>query len=196
MQVPQIRIQSTPGRIAINTVPAIQEIEQPKAELTIEQPEAEMSISKSPAKLTIDQSQARADMDLKSIARRIEDAAQQGYQDLLAGIARMSQDGDELMLLENGGNAIVEQAKRNSESPMLDFNIGWIPSAGSVKTNYDPGRLEVNWKVNKPIIESKMNKPIINYTPGKAEISMMQYPSLKIDFENLRHVGVKYEQII
>ncbi|WHX40223.1 DUF6470 family protein [Mesobacillus sp. AQ2] len=183
MQVPQIRIQSTPGKIEINTIKANLKMEQPKAELSIEQPKAELTINSTPSRLTIDQSKAREDMDLKSISKRIEDAAAQGYQDLLAGIGRVSQDGDELMMIENGGNAIAAQAKRNSESPMLDFNIGWIPSAGSVKINYDPGKVDINWKVNKPVINSQTNKPIINYTPGKAEITMKQYPSLKIDFE-------------
>ncbi|WP_210367198.1 DUF6470 family protein [Bacillus sp. REN3] len=196
MQLPQIRLQSTFAQTEINTIQPMLEMEQPKAELAIEQPPAELQINRTPSKLTIDQTKAREDMDLKSISRRIEEAAQQGYEDWLAGLARVSQDGDELMMIENGGNAIAEQAKRNSEPPMLEFNIGWIPSAGSVKIDYDPGRVDLDWKVNKPIIESRINKPIIHYTPGKAEISMKQYPSLKIDFENLKHVGMKYEQSI
>lgn len=196
MQFPQIRLQSTFAQTEINTRPAKQEIEQPKADLSIQQPAADLDIQRTPSKLTIDQSKAREDMDLKNISRRIEEFAQQGYQDWLSGLARVSQDGDELMMIENGGNAIAEQAKRNSEPPMLEFNIGWIPSADSVKIGYDPGRVDINWKVNKPIIDSKINKPIINYTPGKTEVSLKTYPSLKIDFENLKYVGINYEQSI
>jgi hypothetical protein len=196
MQFPQIRLQSTFGQTEINTRKAVQEIEQPKAELSIQQPAAELDIQRTPSKLTIDQSKAREDMDLKNISRRIEEFAQQGYQDWISGLARVSQDGDELMMIENGGHAIAEQAKRNSETPMLDFNIGWIPSAGSVKIGYNPGKLDINWKVNKPIIESEINKPIHNYTPGKAEVSLKTYPSLKIDFENLKYLGINYEQSI
>lgn len=196
MQFPQIRLQSTLAQTEINTRPATQEIEQPKADLSIQQPAAEMDINRTPSKLTIDQTKAREDMDLKNISRRIEEFAQQGYQDWLSGLARVSQDGDELMMIENGSNAIAEQAKRNSEPPMLEFNIGWIPSAGSVNIGYDPGRMDINWKVNKPIVDSKINKPIHNYTPGKAEISLKTYPSLTIDFENLKYVGINYEQSI
>lgn len=196
MQFPQIRLESKFGQTEIRTQSSKLEIEQPKAELSIEQPAAELNIDRKPARLTIDQTEARADMDLKPISRRIDEAAQQGYQDWLSGLARVSQDGDELMRIENGGNPIADQAKRNSESPMLDFNIGWIPSAGSVKIGYDPGKVDINWKQNKPLIESRLNKPIINYTPGKAEVRLKQHPSLKIDFANLRHVGINYEQSI
>ncbi|MBT2643577.1 hypothetical protein J7I80_15150 [Bacillus sp. ISL-41] len=196
MQFPQIRLQSTFAQTEIRTQPSQLEMEQPKAELSIQQPAAELNIDRKPAKLTIDQTEARADMDLKHVSRRIEEAAQQGYQDWLAGLARVSQDGDELMMIENGGQPIADQAKRNSETPMLDFNIGWIPSAGGVKLGYDPGKVDINWKTNKPVIESKINKPVINYTPGKAEVSLKQHPSLKIDFANLKHVGINYEQSI
>lgn len=196
MQFPQIRLQSTFGQTEINTRPAVQEIEQPKAELNIQQPAAELDVKRTPSRLTIDQTKAREDMDLKHISKRIEEFAQQGYEDWLAGLARLSQDGDELMMIENGGHPIADQAKRNSEHPMLEFNIGWVPSAGSVKVGYVPGKVDINWKVNKPIIESKINKPIYNYTPGKVEVSLKTYPSLKIDFENLKHVGINYEQSI
>ncbi|GAM11995.1 DUF6470 family protein [Mesobacillus selenatarsenatis] len=196
MQFPQIRLESTPGQISINAIKSNMEIEQPKAELSIEQPKADLDINKTPSRLTIEQTKAREDMDLKHISRRIEEAAQQGYQDWLAGLARVSQDGDEVMMIENGGHPIADQAKRNSESPMLEFNIGWIPSAGGVKIDYAPAKVDINWKVNMPIIESNVNNPVINYTPGKAEVSLKQHPSLKIDFENLRHVGINYEQSI
>lgn len=196
MQLPQIRLQSTFAQTEINTYKSVLEIEQPKSELSIQQPKAELDIHRTPSRLTIDQTKAREDVDLKHISRRIEEAAQRGYQDWLSGLARVSQDGDEFMMIENGGHPIAAQAQRNSETPMLDFNIGWIPSAGGVKLNYNPGEVDLNWKVNKPIIESKINKPIINYSPGKAEVSLKEYSSLKIDFENLKYVGINYEQSI
>jgi hypothetical protein len=196
MQLPQIRLQSTFAQTAITTYKSMLEIEQPKPELSIQQLPTDLDIKKTPSKLTIDQTKAREDVDLKHISRRIEEAAQRGYQDWLSGLVRVSQDGDELMMIESGGHPIAAQAKRNSESPILEFNIGWIPSVGGVKINYDPGKVDIKWQVNKPIIESTTNKPLINYTPGKVEISLKQYPSLKIDFENLKHVGINYDQSI
>lgn len=196
MELAQIRLESQYAKLGIRTNKPIQELQQPKADLSIEQPKAELTIRTAPGKLTIDQSQARADMDLKNISQRIEEAADKGYQDSLEGIARRAQEGNELMQIENGGNPIAQIAERNSEGPELQFNIGWIPSHFSVKTNYVPAEVEIDVKVNKPNINVTVNKPIHDYTPGKVDISLEQRQSLKIDFANLKYIGVNYEQEI
>ncbi|XJZ26951.1 DUF6470 family protein [Bacillota bacterium Lsc_1132] len=196
MNFPQIRLQSTKAEIAIRTTPAVQTIEQPPADLSIEQPPANMQIERIPSKLTIDQTKARADVDLKSIFQRTAESARQGRQDLLSGIARRVQEGEALMKIETGGNPLAELAKQHKLLPEHEFGIGWVPSAGSVRINYDPGKVDINWKVNKPVIESKQNKPTIQYTPGIVTVNLKQYPSLKIDFVNLKFVGINYEQTI
>ncbi|MGR3765855.1 DUF6470 family protein [Rossellomorea sp. NS-SX7] len=196
MNFPQIRLQSTPASIEVKTTHGKVEIETPPPSLNIQQPKAKMEIERRPSKLTIDQTEARADMDLKSVRRRIEDFASQGYQDWLSGLARVAQDGDELMMIENGGNAIAEQAKRISEKPMYDFNIGWIPSAGSVKIQYDPGEVKVNIEPQKIINNTQVVKPKLNVTKAQVDISLQRYADLQIDFVNLKHVGTNYEQEI
>jgi hypothetical protein len=193
MNLPQIRLESTFAKIAIETTPPMLEIEQPPAELDLQQPPAEIKIETTPAKLTIDQTKAWEDMDLKHIFRRIEEFAQQGYEDWLEGMARVSRQGDELMRIEDEGNPIAEQAKENSEDPMYEFNIGWVPSHFSVKTNFEPAKVHIDVKVNKPINHTKINKPMIHYTPGKVTINLAQRNSLKIDFVNLKFVGSNFE---
>ncbi|WP_338778613.1 DUF6470 family protein [Metabacillus sp. FJAT-52054] len=182
MQVPQIRIQSTQGRIGLTTISAKMEQQQPKADLSIQQPKAELSIETTKGQLSIDTTEARADVDLKHISRRIQEFAQQGYQDWLDGMARVSAQGDELMRIEYGGNPIPDQAKQNSESPMYDFNIGFIPRAGSVKVNYEPAKVKIDFQPRKPIIDVQKNKPILDYTPGKVHVDMLENPNLTIDF--------------
>ncbi|SFD41917.1 hypothetical protein SAMN05428981_101318 [Bacillus sp. OV194] len=181
MSVPQLRMESTKGQIGITTIQPVQEIEQKPADLEIQQPKADLSIETTPGMLTIDQSQAWADMDLKPISKRIEEFAQKGYSDWLDGLARMASQGDELMRIENGGQPIADQAKENGENPMLEFNIGFVPSPFSVKTNYEPARVNIHWQVNKPIIEARINKPRHSYKPGEVHIDMKQWPSLTID---------------
>lgn len=193
---PQIRLQSTPAQLEMQTIRGLMEIEQPKADLHIEQPPAQVNIDRIPSKLTIDQTKAREDVGLKSLTRLLEDATQQGRQDLLSGIARRVRDGEELMKIENGGGALARQAKRNSEGEPKQFGIGWIPSAGSVQMEYDPGKVSIDVEMKKPIIESKINKPIIQYHPSKVDIYLKQHQSVKIDFENLKYVGINYEQSI
>lgn len=196
MELAQIRLESQNAKIGMRTTKAVQEIQQPKADLSIEQPKAEMTIQTTPGKLTIDQTEAWADMDLKHISRRIAEAADKGYQDSLEGIARRALEGQELMKIENGGNPIAQIAKRNSEGPELKFNVGWIPSHFSVKTNYVPAGVDIEVNVKKPNINVGINKPIHEYTPGKVDITLDQKQSLKVDFANLKYIGVNYEQQI
>lgn len=184
MNIPQIRLQSTSAQIEFSTRQGELFIEQPPGELQIEQPQADMNITRIPGKLTIDQTQARADVDLKSVRRRIEEAAQLGKQEVLAGIARRIRDGEQLMKIENGFQAISSIATRNGEGPQKEFGLGYIPQAGSVKTSYDPGNVELDIQPNKPKIHFQINKPNISFNRGEVEINLKQYASLKIDFES------------
>lgn len=184
MNIPQIRIQTTPAVTEMNTRQGKLSIEQPPGEVKIEQPKAEMNISRVPGKLTIDQTQAREDVDLKSLKKRMEEAAQQGRQDMLTGIARRIQEGAELMKIENGFKAIQTIAKRKTDGTHKEFGLGFVPKTGSVKISYDPGRVDVQLTPNRPKVNYTVNKPVINFQPGKVQIEMKQYQSVDIDFES------------
>jgi len=185
MKLPQIRLQSTNALIAIETTHAKAYIQQPEAELHLEQPPAELTINRTPSKLTIDQTEAWESMDLKTIRKRMEEFAEEGEKKLLEGIARRVRDGDELMEISKGGNPIAAQAKRNSQDPPKQFNIGYIPPLFSVKLDYQPAEIDIDWKVNKVINNTKVNEPIIDYVAGDVETSLRQKESLKIDFEHV-----------
>lgn len=193
---PQIRLQSTPARLDMSVDKGSLEIRQKQAEVEIEQPKAELTIESRPSQLTIDQTKAREDVGYKSVPRMIEDAAAEGKQAVMEGIARRGQERDELLQIQNGGNPIAAQAKRNSQGSPKQFGIGWIPSPNSVQINYDPGEVNVSIEPKKAVINTKINNPEINYTPAKVNIQLTQYPSLEIDFENLKYIGVNYEQYI
>ncbi|WP_368657973.1 DUF6470 family protein [Metabacillus halosaccharovorans] len=185
MKITQIRLESTPAKIGHDTVQAKVEIQQPQADLSIQQPKGELSIETTPSKLTIDQTEAWEDMDLKHISKRIQEFAQKGYQDWLEGLARRSSQGEQLMKIEHGGNSIASQARENSQKPKKEFGLGFIPSAGSVKIQYEPSKVSINFKPNKPAIDAEINKPVVDYTPGKVNIDLIQRNDLKIDFETV-----------
>ncbi|MED3792910.1 DUF6470 family protein [Niallia alba] len=193
---PQIRLQSTPARLDMWVDKGSLEIQQKQANLEIEQPQAELTIERRPSQLTIDQTKAREDVGFKSVPRMIEDAAAEGKQAVLEGIARRGQERNELLQIQNGGNAIAAQAKRNSQGAQKQFGLGWIPSPNSVQISYDPGEVNISVEPKKTIINSTINNPEVNYTPSKVNVQLAQYPSLKIDFENLKYIGVNYEQYI
>lgn len=185
MRLPQIRLDSQSALISLQTKNAIQNIEQPKAELDIQQPPAKMTIERTPSQLTIDQTAAREAIDLKTIRKRIEEHADNGYQGVLDGIARRKQEGDDLMRIEDGGNPITLHAKQNSERPEKQFNIGFVPPLFSVKINYEPVKLNIEWQQNKVINNTKVNKPILDYQAGDVEVGLRQRESLTIDYANV-----------
>lgn len=173
------------AQIQIKQTDATQKISQPRAELTIRQPEAEITMRTVPGKLTIDQSQAWEDMNLLSIVRSNEKYASDGKKAVLEGIARRARQGNELMEIEKGGNPIPRQAVQNAYEAMKQPGIKFIPSHFSVKTDYRPSELNIDVKINKPIIEAAVRKPEIAFVPGKVETSLRQRQELEISFTNL-----------
>jgi hypothetical protein len=185
MNMPQIRLESTFAQIGLHTEKPIQKIEQPKAVQTIEQPKAQLSIETVPSRLTIDQIEAWAQLGFKPIPWLVEETANYGKQQSMEGIARRVRQGDELMKIENKTNPIPIQAEENGHKPEAQFNIGFIPSYGSVKIHYQPAEVHVKITPQKPIIDVQIRKPIHEYTPGKVHVYLEQQNMLKIDFVNL-----------
>lgn len=182
MNIPKLQIQSTKAQIGLNIQQPVQEIEQPKANLDLQQPKAILTMQTTNPKLTIDASAARESMDYKNSISRTREIAQQSSQELLEGIARRAQEGYELMQIENGGNPIVQHAKSRGRQPYSSLNIKFIPQADSVNINFEPGQVDINVEPQNVINNTRINKPIHNYTPGKVNVEMLQYPSLKIDW--------------
>lgn len=182
MHFPQIRMQSQMAQIQIQQTKGRQEIRQPKADLSIQQPRAQVSMKTTPSKLQIDQTQAWEDMNLMHIFRRNDKFAQEGMNAALEGAGRRAAEGTELMKIENGGNPIASQAIRNGHTPMKSLGIKFIPSHFSVKTSYQPSKVQIDVQTNKPIIEATPRRPEHHYEPGSVDISMKQYQSLEIDF--------------
>jgi hypothetical protein len=181
MQIPQIRMQSTPAVLGIETSSNRLEIKQPQAQMELHQPQGEIEMKRIPSKLTIDQTEAWADMNLKSAIRRNKEAAAEGYQAWIQYLAKTAQEGSELMRIENGGGAIAAQAKRNGQLPKHEFGLGFIPSPFSVKFNYQPGDVQITPHTYDVVSNIKAQKPIINYQPGSVSYHLQQKNSLKFD---------------
>ncbi|WP_164218345.1 DUF6470 family protein [Virgibacillus sp. YIM 98842] len=185
MNIPQIRMQSQMAQIEISQTAAKQYIRQPAAEISIQQPPASLSIQTTPSRLQIDQTQAWEDMNLMHISRLNEKFAKEGLRAVQEGMAKKAAQGRELMMIENEGAPVIEQAMTNSQDPVKQLGINFIPSPFSVKINYQPSDVEIDVQVNKPVIEVERNNPQIHYEPGSVDIRMKQFQELNIDFINL-----------
>ena len=182
MQMPRLQISTTDARVGLQTRNAKHSYEQKKADVSIRQPKADVSIKQPDGDLRIDQSKARSNLHLKSSAERSREMAQLGRQSAMEGIARRAREGDELMRIENKGNPIASQAKRNSVYE-FDYQIGNTPVHELVKIDYKANEADITIKKNDPEINITPRYPQYSYEPGNVNISLLQEPSITIDWK-------------
>lgn len=186
MQVPRIEITRQQIQLDMKTIPAEQRIEQRLADLKIEQPAATLEISTTKPTLDINLDQFWADLGFKKTSVLIEEYASRGHEELLSGIARRAQEGRKLMLSAGKGQGAqtIQSIAKENYGPKRPgpINIKFIPSYQSVKIQYDSGNLEIQVQPQKPKIDVAVQKPIHEYTKGKTQIEVLQYPSLNIDW--------------
>lgn len=183
MYMPKLHLQSHMGRIGMESTKAHLELAQPRAELSIEQPTAQMNIDTKDGVLHIDQTEAFAEAGLKSVKRVIQEHAQEGYQAFLEGMGRRANQGSELMRIEHGGNAIVQQAEANAYKALKELGLTFIPGPFSVQFEYERGSVDVQVTTESPRIEAHTRPVEVNYIPGNLSIYMEEYPSLEMEVD-------------
>jgi hypothetical protein len=186
MQFQQIRLQQTYAQIGLRTTHPVQEIQQTPAEISIKQVQAQLNIERQPAQMIIDQEQAWNELGYKKISVLMADMVEFSKQEALTAVAEIAQEGDQLARIENKTDVIVAQATEKGNPPPLDTVLAFIPSNGSVKFQYTPTELKINWKKGGAEIEpTQYPKTIHNYTPGKTEVYLRKKQALEIDFVGL-----------
>ncbi|MEH7155110.1 DUF6470 family protein [Neobacillus drentensis] len=182
MQVPQIRLQQTYAQTGLRITQPVQEIEQLPAELSIKQVPATMNIDHKPYHLDINQEQMWNELNFKSNSVFSEDMAEFARQEGFEAIAEKSQEGDQMAAIEKKTDAIDAIVTSKANPGPAETIIAFIPSEGSVKINYTPPELNIDWKKGGAEIEVTPHKPNHTYTPGKTEVYLRQMQSLQIDF--------------
>lgn len=185
LNIPQIQIATTDIKMQYSTKPPVQKIQQPHASQHIEQPAAILEINTSRGQLKIDSSQARRDLGQIGPIEATKNAAQEADQTRLQGISRRVREGRQMMLGAGKGQGAgtIKQIAIQNHGPKRPgpYNIKFVPSIGSVKIDYTPGKTDVNIEAQQAKIENKVNKPILDYTPGKVSGTMVQRPDVQID---------------
>src|SRR5699024_12798893 len=89
----------------------------------IRQPKADLQMKSKKAKLSIDQSKAFAEANLKSALKWNKDIAASGRQHASSGTARRARQGNQLIDIHKGANALVALAKENVDPPAKMMGI-------------------------------------------------------------------------
>ncbi|WML39374.1 DUF6470 family protein [Neobacillus sp. OS1-2] len=182
MQLPQIRLQQTYAQIGLRITQPVQEIHQAPANLSIKQIPAELSIEKKAARLEIDQIEAWNQLGFKNLNVLADEWAEDGKQACLEAIGQIAEEGDQMAAIQNKSDAFAAIALQRSTPPPTNFNITFIPSYGSVKIQFTPTELYMDWKRGGAEIEATPSQSIHEYTPGKTEVYLRQMQQLEIDF--------------
>lgn len=183
MRIPQIQIQTTKAELGLSIQQPQQQIKQQQADVQIEQPAAILSIHTTQGELHTDSSQARRDLGMVNFVEFARNDAQEGQQAVMAGIARRAREGEMMMSIENGGNAIQSIIDSRTLPKQKMLGIKFIPSGNAVRTTYTPAKVDIQVQKNDPKINVQINKPVHNYTPGNVKVDLIQNPSIQIDWE-------------
>ncbi|MDO7906564.1 DUF6470 family protein [Paenibacillus sp. JX-17] len=176
--VPIVQIRQTYGKIGIDADLGSYSIQQPKADMQISTRAAQLEIHQYQPELQIDQSRAFAAYTgggNLEMTKRLYSSVQQIF---LQGLAKRVEDGNRMAEFFKPGNSIA-QIKG-------DWNLG--PSFGEFRGPASSANVDVHFEVREPDIEVipggvdidvTVNKPVIEYTRGKLDIYMQQYPSVQ-----------------
>lgn len=166
MKLDQIQIHTTNEKINLNITSAQVQLHSTNAKVNIEQPAATVEIRSQAAKLLIDQSQAWRDLGLYTPLEAGKNIAKKGMQAAMSGVARRASEGNQLMQIENGGNALNAISKQSQKPLHPQMTIKWAPSVGAVKIKYVPGSLDVNISAQKPKFDVQLGDVAVQYTAG------------------------------
>lgn len=184
IQIPQIRIQTTPTKIGMDSKQAKLMIEQPKAKVDIRQEFSKVEISHSNAEILIDQSRAFKAYGVYSPLELTKNISEQSKQEASKAVAKIVETGNRLAAIQNKQNPIPDIARENMFN-YPQINVLGEASRLNVDINVKPGKLDMKWHGGKAHINITPQYPKFNYVPGNLDIYVKQYPTLKIDFTNI-----------
>lgn len=179
MKLDRVNIRTTDQKVEIHSTHPKLRMTSTNPEVKIEQPAAILEISTEAAKLQIDQSQAWRDMGLLTPLEAGKQAADKGMQAVKEGTARRAREGDQMMHIENGGNAIAQIAKGNLGIAPVRSTIKWIPSVNAVKSTYVPGKLDIRITPQAVRYDVKLGDIQGQFTPGQVTGTTVQRASVE-----------------
>ena len=127
-----------------------------------------------------DSTEMFASLDIKSIGRRIQEAAQQRKQAGMELTGQYAMDANKLGQKDMDISQIVAD-KLFSRAESLDSKLVFLPSVGpaitwqpsDLQNSYDPGAVDFDWEVVRNAMD---------YVPGKFKMDILQYPKVQIEY--------------
>lgn len=180
MSVGQIQINQQPALIGIQVRPAVQRIEQPQATMDIRQVPAKLSIEQPMGILEVNQDRAWDALGLANNLKVSSRIYSQAKELALQGVARRMQEGRQLGDIAHAKSNPIPDLSKDWRIEGLPMPVTGPASIDNVDVSFTPGRLQISVEQGGVDLRVTPNRPIHDYTPGKAEIYMRQYASVRI----------------
>src|SRR6056297_2496443 len=172
MEIPQIKISQQYAKIEISTQSARQEIKQKQADLHIKQPRGKLMMKHRDVKVKINNYPSRYDLGYKNNFDFIRENAKLTKKTVMTEIAKKARQGDELMKIENKGNALQKVIKEDFTPDEKEIGLKWIRGPKFKVVSPD---LKINFKSYDTQINVKINPPQYKFHRGEVNIRMAQY---------------------
>lgn len=183
-----LEINRIPARLNIETSPSHLSIQTRKARLELSHREAKVDIHTELPRVVIDQYECFATSGLMGPIDLTRQEAQRGMQQALTYASKVAGDGDSMAAIENP-DPLPDIAERDA-FPEHEFGLDYMPKArpkitvtGGVQIQVQRNAEGANNGVQGTYIPGSVS---IDYTPVRVRISMVQYPSINIKYNQSR----------
>ncbi|MGO4373991.1 DUF6470 family protein [Paenibacillus sp. 2TAB19] len=178
--LPQIQIQSVPGRIGIQSQSGQYDIRQNSATIDVQTSDTVIDIKTEQPVVMIDMTKtwdALTGGKPEAFWNRIYSSYKEcAIRYIQSKVQEYNQIGD----LTAGGNPVADVAKQSLSQQDLKLNVFGPASYDNVDFQAVITKPEVNVQVGRADINVKVNKPDIQYNRGNVKVYMEQYASITV----------------
>ena len=177
---PLIEITTVPIQIEMKTTHAKLEYVRGTAEMEISRDKGGgLQIKSRPIRVNIDTFEARNSIT-PTLARNLEQRAQDGKQSAYTATATFSNQGT-LMMKTKLGEEVITQFAKDAMNNVQDVALDFLPKVGPEIT-WDPGEMNIRYEMDKLNFDWKINGGSFEFTPGDIEFTVTQRPEVIIKY--------------
>ncbi|MEK8131737.1 DUF6470 family protein [Paenibacillus filicis] len=181
MNIPQIQIRQQQGLLGIDADLGRYDIKQPQATFEMHTTPIRLDIETIKGQLSVDNTRWHDALGygphLEAMSRIYSTCKEIAIQ----GIAKRVADGNRMAAIHTGENAIASLA-RESMDDVDNFQFMYMGNADfdNIDIRYEPSKVNIEVEEARVEFNVQVNRPEIEYTVGKRDIYVSQYPKVEI----------------
>lgn len=179
LPIPQLQINQEYAKLGIDADLGKQSIEQPRPTFELEQVRPQLHIRQPLGRFEIDQDAAWDALALGGNLETMSKIYSMGPQIALKGLQRRVEEGNRMADLTIKSNPFAEFAQGWRRTFEEYSKIAGPASYDNVDVEYIHGDFSLTAEPGRINLNTRVNRPVYDYARGKLDISMLQYNSIK-----------------